>query len=451
MKKIKLRHINKKTFNAIYNSLRTNADKKIKEYLSKRHPADIADLIEDLNYRYRQKLLDIAPEAIDATVLLRLEGGFKSEVIRYLGVEHFRKSINKLQEEDIIELIESLSPSEQLQLMKIIPNSHQVAVDLLLEYEEDSIGRSMSLDFISIPNSWTIGKALEYIRNHNDLSENCSEIFIVNEAYNPIGIVALTALISTEPSELISNIVNYDIITVNSNSDQEKAYALFNKYHFAYLAVVDNIGRMVGVLRADDILKIVEEEVTEDILKLGGAPEESENLSFFWNCFARLRWLSVSIINAIFSPIVISLFANKIQQVISLAALMPIVGSIGGNIGVQTVSVVIKAFSSKQIREEQYFQIILKESMIGLINGCIIGIFLGIMTFFWLKDVSVSVILAAAMLFCSTWAAFIGALMPIVFEKLGFDVALSSGPLVTTITDVSGYTIFLGLATIFLI
>lgn len=450
MKKSNLKHISRRTFDSILNYLRSDSFAKVKSLLIKRHPADIADLIEDLNHHYRHKLLDLVPELIDAMVLMHLEGNFKTEVIRYLGAEHFKKSLKQLQEEDIIELVESLGPSEQLQLLKIVPNSHQVAVDLLLEYEEDSIGRSMSLDFIAIPSDWTVEKALKYIKNHANLPENCSEIFVVNKSYSPIGMIALTTLISSDPNELIAEIVNCDIITVNSNSDQEKAYALFNKYHFAHLPVIDNSGRMIGILRADDILKIVEEEVTEDILKLGGAPEEEQNEHIFLNCFARLRWLSISIINAIFSPIVISLFESKIQQVISLAALMPIVGSLGGNVGVQTVSVVIKAFSSKRIREEQYLSMVLKETTIGCINGLVLGIFLGIMTFFWQKDIALAVVLGSALLFCSTWAAFIGSLLPILFEKLGFDVALSSGPLVTTITDVSGYAIFLSLASFLL-
>ncbi|MDR1907718.1 MAG: magnesium transporter [Holosporales bacterium] len=476
----KNRYINKETFRAVYRALKNKsrlrstkiAGQKAKDLkclfvqkvrsllgsgstvelrnqLANLHSADIADLYEDLSRAYRKKLLHAVPDMIDANVLLHLEKPYKSDVIELLGADHFMPSLRSLAHEDLFELIKSLEPQHQMCFM-VIHNARKDALELWDKYVEDSVGRSMSLDFLLIPQSWTVENAISYIKSLNELSASCVEVFTVNDSLNPVGVIPLATLITADKQELVKDIANYDIITVNANLDKEKAYVLFSKYHSLVLPVVENSGKMVGVLRADDILKIAEEEATEDYMKLGGLSEWKVNSPLWYTCFTRLRWLSVSILNALFSPCIIYLFQDSIQQVISLATLMPIVGSIGGNVGVQTVSVVIKAFSSEQLREQRFFKIILKEAAVGSINGLAIGIFLGTMAGFWFKSATLGAVLAAATFSCSTWAAVSGALLPIVFDKLGFDASLSSGPLVTTITDVSGFVIFLGLATLFM-
>lgn len=437
-------------FETVYEALKNKSFTKLGEKLTNVHPADIADIYEDLSAKYRMQLLDITPEKIDAKVLQFLESSYKNEVVKYLGIDHFEKSLRELSSEDIIELSETLDPREKSQLISITSKTHNEITSVLEKYNKDSIGRNMTLDFIAVPHSWTVDKTISHIKLQNKSSEDYSEIFIVNELLNPIGVITIANLICADRNLLIDKIASHNILTINADLDKEKAYDLFSKYHFAYIPVVENSGRIVGVLKADDILKIIEDETTEDYLRLGGVFEASISDNFWNSSLRRLQWLVISLLNALFSPLIINLFQNSIQQVISLAVLMPIVSSIGGNIGMQTVSVVVKAFSSNQLREKQFIKIALKEAAIGSINGLILGILLGILTGIHFNNAALGVVLAASMLFCATWGAFAGAVLPILFEKLGYDAALCSAPLVTMMMDISGYSIFLGLATLFM-
>lgn len=214
------------------------------------------------------------------------------------------------------------------------------------------------------------------------------------------------------------------------------------------LPVLDKNDRMIGLIRAADLIDIAQEEISEDFSQFIGTDDEI-NAPLIQSGFSRLRWLSVAIVNTLLSPFIISLFQDTIQQFVALAVLMPIVGALGGNIGIQTASVIIKAFSTEQFREEQYLKVIKNETLIGIFNGVAIGFFLGAVTLFWFQEWKLSLILCCAMAFCATWAAFIGVVIPIIFYRFGYDSSLSSGPLITTISDVSGYAIFLGLASIF--
>jgi magnesium transporter len=445
----KVYHMNKKTLSIVCDALQNGEAEKLHQELAKAHPADIADLYEDLSGKYRMKFLDIGSNMIDSKVLKYLSDAYRGEVIKYLGVVHFKESLREWHSDNIVELMESIDPYEQMQMIKAIGDTHRLAIDTFTKYKKDSVGRNMSLDFILVPGFWTVEKTIFYIKSLDDVSSSCAEVFIVDDSISPVGIVSMSAIISSDKGEIIDKIANHDdIITINANADKEEAYASFSKYKFLHMPVVEDSGRMVGILRADDILKIVEEEVTEDYLNLGGVHQKEVSGSVALACFMRLRWLSVSLINALFSPMIIHLFQDSIQKTISLATLMPIVGSIGGSIGIQAVSVTIKAFSSEHLRERQLLKTGFKEMMIGSVNGLLFGIFLGILAMFSFGSGILGVVLGASMFFCATWAACVGAFLPIIFHKLGYDVALSSGPLVTTITDVSGFFIFLSIAAV---
>ena len=442
----KFHQITKKSFSIIHNAIQNSDVESLAHELSNYHHADIADLYEDLSPKSRMKLLELYPQIIDANVLKLLEEFYKAEVIAQLGVDHFKQSLDHWTDEELIELIDLLDPRDQARLISVLGENHRLAIDTFIKYDNDSVGHNMSLDFVLIPVTWTVEKAIAYIKTQSKLSDDCVEIFVVNNSFNPIGIVSISTLISSQKEESIGKIANFDIISINASSDKEKAYALFSKYRFPCIPVVENSGRMVGVLRTSGILKIVEEEVAEDCLNLGGAADHNTSNSIVSSSIIRLRWLSISFLNALFSPIIIQMFQDTIEKTIALATLMPIVSSIGGSIGMQAVSVVVKAFSAQQLRERQFLNVVLREAIIGSINGLIIGILLGVMATLCFSCKKLGLILGISMFFCASWAAFIGALLPILFDKLGYDATLSSGPLVTAVTDVSGFLVFLGIA-----
>jgi magnesium transporter len=444
-----IKHIGRQMFHTLHDAIADGNIDELKELFKDLHPGDIADFYEDLNEKYRVKMADLLPQVLDAAVLKYLEAPYKNELIKHLGIEHFRDSIRLLQDDEVIELIESIHPREQIRMMKIISSTHRSAADILARYGEESVGRSMSLDFVTVPHFWTVKEALMYLKSQDDVPENCSEVFVADDSFRPLGVVALASLISAEKNRSILEILDSDIITVNADSDREKAYALFGKYRFSHMPVTDNAGTMIGVLRAEDILRIAEEEIAEDYLQLGGISHHAEKHSFIKSCFERLKWLAVSLLNSLFSPLVISLFRDSIQHSVCLAVLMPVVGSLGGSVGVQTASLMVKDFSSGRLRAQHFYRKLMREAAVGAVNGIILGAVLGVFSFLWYGNFAVSAVLAAAMFFCASWAALIGALLPIVFDIFGYDAALSSGPLVTTITDISGYALFLGLAAMF--
>ncbi len=425
--------------------------KKISHTLSNKHPADISDVIEDLDSDSRQIFFKLTPKLVDSRVLVNLVNPYRTKTIAFFGLDHFKNSINLLKKDELIELVEQLNVKDRKQFVEMMPKKLKDIVKFLMAYPENSVGRNMSFDFILISENFSVEETLKYIKEKKDTPDSCSEIFIEDDDHKLTGLISLTRLLKANKKKKLKDIESPDIVEIAATDDQEIAYNLFNKYHFVRLPVVDNNNHMIGLIRSADLIDIAQEEITEDFSQLTGTSENDEiNAPLISSCFNRLRWLSLTVINTLLSPFIISLFQDTIKQTVALAVLMPIAGALGGNIGIQTASVVIKAFSTEEFREAQYSKVIKKETLMGVFNGLMIGLMLGAAVLFWFNDIKLSSLLFGTMVFCATWASFIGVALPITFYHFGYDSSLSSGPLITTITDVSGYIAFLGLAHIFL-
>ena len=443
----------KKIFDVINNEVYADElkIKKISLLLKNKHPADISDIIEDLDSDSRQIFFKLVPQLVDSRVLVNLVNPYRTKTIAFFGLKHFKNSIRLLKKDELIELVEQLNVNERKQFVEMMPKKMKAIVKFLMAYPENSVGRNMSFDFILVSENLSVEETLKYIKEKKDTPDSCSEIFIENDNHKLTGLISLTRLLKSPKKKKLKDIESPDIIEIAATDDQEIAYNLFNKYHFVRLPVVDNNNRMIGLIRSADLIDIAQEEITEDFRQLTGTAEDDEiSAPLISSCFKRLRWLSLAVINTLLSPFIISLFQDIIQQTVALAVLMPIAGALGGNIGIQTASVVIKAFSTEEFREAQYSKVVKKETLMGVFNGLMIGLFLGAAVLFWFNDIRLSLLLSGTMVFCATWASFIGVALPLIFYRFGYDSSLSSGPLITTITDVSGYVAFLGLAHIFL-
>lgn len=443
----------KKIFDVINNEVYADElkIKKISLLLKNKHPADISDIIEDLDSDSRQIFFKLVPQLVDSRVLVNLINPYRTKTIAFFGLKHFKNSIRLLKKDELIELVEQLNVNERKQFVEMMPKKMKAIVKFLMAYPENSVGRNMSFDFILVSENLSVEETLKYIKGKKDTPDSCSEIFIENDNHKLTGLISLTRLLKSPKKKKLKDIESPDIIEIAATDDQEIAYNLFNKYHFVRLPVVDNNNRMIGLIRSADLIDIAQEEITEDFSQLTGTAEDDEiSAPLISSCFKRLRWLSFAVINTLLSPFIISLFQDIIQQTVALAVLMPIAGALGGNIGIQTASVVIKAFSTEEFREAQYSKVVKKETLMGVFNGLMIGLFLGAAVLFWFNDIRLSLLLFGTMVFCATWASFIGVALPLIFYRFGYDSSLSSGPLITTITDVSGYVAFLGLAHIFL-
>ncbi len=446
--------VSRKIFNIINNEIYGDElkIKKISHALNNKHPADISDIIEDLDSDSRKIFFKLTPQLVDSRVLVNLVNPYRTKTIAFFGLEHFKNSIHLLKKDELIELIEQLNVKERKTFIEMIPKRMKDIVKFLMTYPENSVGRNMSFDFILISENFSVEETLKYLKEKKEIPDSCSEIFIEDDSHRLTGLISLTRLLKSHKKKKLKDIESPDIVEIIDTDDQEVAHNLFNKYHFVRLPVVDNNNHMIGLIRSADLIDIAQEEITEDFSQLTGTSEDDEiNSSLLSSCFKRLRWLSFAVINTLLSPFIISLFQDTIQQIVSLAVLMPIAGALGGNIGIQTASVIIKAFSTEAFREEQYSKVIKNETLIGIFNGLMIGLLLGVIVFFWFHVFKLSLLLCGTMVFCATWSSFVGASLPIVFYHFGYDSSLSSGPLITTITDVSGYIVFLGLAYIFLV
>lgn len=438
----------RKVFNVINNKTYSNDLKidKITGILEGKHPADISDVIEDLDSKSRLIFFELTPYLVDARVLVNLVNPYRCKTIAFFGLEHFGKTAYLLKKDELIDLVEYLNVSERKKFIEMLPSKIKSRVKFLIAYPENSVGRNMSFDFVLLPERFSVEEAISYIKQNKDIPDSCSEVFIEDEDHKLTGLISLTRLIKSEKKKLLKEMESPDLIEINATDDQEVAHNLFNKYHFVRIPVVDKNDHMIGLIRAADLIDIAQEEITEDFSQFVGAENEEINAPIIYTCFQRLRWLSLAVVNTLLSPFIISLFQESIRQIVSLAVLMPISGALGGNIGIQTASVIIKSLSLEELREEKYGKVIKRETLIGALNGLVIGLVLGVTVLFWFNDWKLSVTLCGAMAFCATWSSFIGVFLPLISYKLGYDSSLNSGPLITTITDVSGYVVFLGLA-----
>ncbi len=424
--------------------------KKISRILENKHPADISDVIEDLDSDSRLTFFRLTPQLVDSRVLVNLVNPYRTKTVAFFGLEYFKKSVHLLEKTELIELVEQLNVKERKKFIEMMPKKTKAIVKFLMAYPENSVGRNMSFDFILVSENLSVEEALKYIKEKKETPDSCSEIFTEDDEHKLTGLISLTRLLKTNKKKKLKDIESPDIIEISATDDQEVAYNLFNKYHFVRLPVVDANNHMIGLIRSADLIDIAQEEITEDFNQLAGTSEDDEiDSPLIPNCFKRLRWLSFALINTLLSPFIISLFQETIKQTVALAVLMPIAGALGGNIGIQTASVVIKAFSTEEFREKQCSKLIRNETFMGIFNGFVIGLLLGLTVFFWFHDFKLSLLIFGTMVFCATWSSFIGVSLPVMFYRFGYDSSLSSGPLITTITDVSGYVVFLGLAHIF--
>lgn len=444
--------ISRKIFSVINNETYSDELKinKISRILKDKHPADISDAIEDLDSDSRKIFFKLTPDFVDSRVLVNLVNPYRTKTLAFFGLEHFRKSVNLLEKDELIELVEQFGVKDRKAFVEMLPKKMKTIVKFLMAYPENSVGRNMSFDFVLMSENFSVEEVFKYLKEKKDIPDSCSEIFTENDEHRLTGLISLTRLLKSDKKKKLKDIESPDVVEISATDDQEVAHNLFNKYHFVRIPVVDKTGHMIGLIRSADLIDIAQEEITEDFNQLVGTEDDEINAPLLPSCIKRLRWLSFAVVNTLLSPFIISLFQDAIQQVVALAVLMPIAGALGGNIGIQTASVIIKSFATEGLREEQYAKVIKNETLMGIFNGVVIGALLGVTAQLWFQDWKLSMVLCGAMIFCATWASFIGVALPIAFYRFGYDSSLSSGPLITTITDVSGYIVFLSLARLFL-
>ena len=443
--------LNPNFVNEVCAALHSGQEERVRELFAKLHIADQADLLGLVRTDDRHGLIRVLGTALDPEALPELEDDIRDEILAVMPSEHLAAAVEELDSDDAVYLLEDLDKAKQTEVLKQVREAERAAVQLGLQYSDETAGRLMQRDFMSVPPYWTVGQTIDHLRSSVDLPDMFFEIFIIDPMLHAIGTMPVSRLLRSQRSVLVGEIMNTKQTLIPADMDEEEVAYLFNQYHLISAAVVDGDGRIVGMITVDDIVDVVREAASEDMLALGGVKEE-EGLSdsVITTTRSRFSWLAVNLLTAIGASLIIAVFHETIERWVALAILMPIVASMGGNAGTQTLTVAVRALGTKDLTPTNATRIVVREVLVGGLNGVIFAILMGIIGGIWFDSLMIGAVLGIAMIINLLFAGFAGIMVPLGLEKAGIDPAVASSVFVTTITDFVGFFVFLGLATLVL-
>lgn len=414
------------------------------------HPRDLADVVELLSPEHRVALIQALGPAFDYEVLSEIDEAVRDQLSEALPNELLAKAVTELDTDDAAYLIENLEQEDREEILAQLPKGERAALERQLEYPEESAGRLMQSDFVAVAPYWTIEQVIEHARETDDLPDTFSEIFVVDPAFRVLGSVELSRLLRTKRDVPVSDIMETDLHVVVATDDQEAVARQFERYSLISAPVVDENGKLVGVITVDDVVEVIQDEADEDMRALGGVGDESIGDTVLQTAQSRVPWLIVNLGTAVLASVVIQQFDATIAQMVALAVLMPVVASIGGNAGTQTMTVTVRALATNKLGAANARRIISRETAVGLINGLVLSLIMGGIVFLWFGSTRLGGVIAAAMVVNLLAAALAGILIPLTLDKLKLDPAPASGVFVSMITDCVGFFAFLGLASLIL-
>ncbi len=447
-KKVNL-DFNKEFINTFTQNIENRNVEFINQTLKDLHEADVANLIENLNPDIRNKLIEIESFNIDPEIFIELNESIQSEVLQLLSIDSLIKIIKRLESDNAIKILENLSKEVKEKVLEKLPPKDKFLLQEGLSYPEDSAARIMQREFTAVPSNWTVGQTIDYLREDKDLPEEFLEIFIVDNDFKPIGTVPSSRVLRTSRDLKMSSIMREMPVLISVNMDKEEVGLTFENYNLVSAGVVNKENKLVGMITADDVVTVVQEEAEEDALRLAGVGDEEITDSVMLKTKRRFNWLLLNLFTALLATWVISFFGASIEQMVALAFLMPIVASMGGNAGMQTLAVTIRAIATKELSKSNFNRVVGKEFLIGILNGIIFAIITAIIVQLWFKELNLSILIGISMVLNMIVAGLFGILVPVSLKKLNIDPALASSVFVTTITDVIGFLSFLGLGSFY--
>ena len=420
----------------------------INQTLKDLHPSDVANLIENLPEETRVKLIEIESFNIAPEIFIELNESIQSEVLKLLSNDSISNIVKRLESDNAVAILENLELEKKNSILDKLPPKDRFLLEEGLSYPEDSAARIMQREFTAIPSDWTVGQTIDYLRESKDLPQEFLEIFIVDNDFKPIGIVPSSRVLRTPRDSKMSLIMREMPVLISVNMDKEEVGHAFENYNLISAGVVNKNNKLVGMITADDVVTVVQEEAEEDVLRLAGVGDEEITDTVLVKTKRRFNWLLVNLATALLASWVISIFGAEIEKVVALAFLMPIVASMGGNAGMQTLAVTIRAIATKELSKSNINKIVGKEFLIGVLNGIIFAIITGAVVQLWFKQIDLSIIIAASMVLNMIVAGLFGILIPVALKKMKIDPALASSVFVTTVTDVIGFLSFLGIGSL---
>ena len=441
-----------KVEDAIMTALQEGAGGRIRALTAPLHSADLADLLSRVSPKKCRQLLQLLGDELDPEAITYLDETSRELVLELMGPEAIARALPELESDDAVTIIEELEEEERVEVLAKLPDQDRVIVEQGLSYPEDSAGRMMQREMIMLPPYWTVGQTVDHLRSlpavdHQDFYL----IIVVDTNFHPVGEINVGRLLRANRPVRLSEIMNTDFRSVPVNMDQEEVAMLFRRYGMVTSSVVDEDGRLVGVITLDDVVDVIDEEAEEDLMALAGVSDASIRTSLIETFQGRAGWLFLNLLTAVMASLVIGVFESTLEQIVALAVLMPIVASMGGNAGTQTVTVAVRAIAMQEFGTSSARRFALRELLVGGINGVLFAFIAAIVAYIWFGDLSVALILGGAMIVNMIVAGIMGTLVPLSLVRIGVDPAVASSVFITTITDVVGFFVFLGLAAFFLL
>ena len=417
------------------------------------HPADIADILEQISSGERAALLALWSRGIDGEVLSELDWSIREDILPLLPSDVLADAVRELDSDDVVDLVEDLEEDQQGAILGALDDADRVAVEQALSFPEGSAGRLMQREVVRAPEHWTVGQMIDYLRSEKaELPEQFYHIILVTPAMKPVGYVSLGRLLSSARATSLKDILEDSFRTIPAKQDEDDVAYAFNQYHLISAPVVDDDGRLVGVITIDDAMSVLDEVNEEDLRRLAGlGVDESLSDTTFETVRQRFPWLFVNLGTAILASVVIAQFEAVIAQLVALAVLMPIVASMGGNAGTQSLALAVRGLATRDLTSANLWRVVMREAGVGALNGLAFALVMGIVGYVWFDSVLLGGVIAGAMVVNLVVAGLAGILIPVALERFGADPALASGTFVTTVTDVVGFFAFLGLAALVLI
>jgi len=415
------------------------------------HPRDLADVIELLSPEHRVALIQALGPAFNYEVLSEIDEAVRDQLSEALPNELLARAVTELDTDDAAYLIENLEQEDRDEILAQLPKGERAALERQLDYPEDSAGRLMQSDFVAVAPYWTVEQVIEHARESDDLPETFYEIYVVDPAFRVIGSVELSRILRSKGAVPVSDVMETDLDVVLATADQEEVARQFERYDLYSAPVVDANGKLVGVITVDDVVEVIQDEADEDMRALGGVGDESIGDSVLQTAKSRVPWLIVNLGTAVLASFVIKLFDATIEEMVALAVLMPMVASLGGNAGTQTMTVTVRALATNKLGAANAPRIISRETLVGLLNGLILSVIMAFIVFMWFGSSRLGAVIGAAMIVNLLAAALAGILIPLALDRLKLDPAPASGVFVTMVTDCVGFFAFLGLASLFLL
>jgi len=436
---------------AILEAVQSGAVRRLRTLIAPLHPADQADLLERMPTRSASAMVRLLGDHLDAETLTYLDESTREAIVEVIGPDGLARQLQDLSTDDAINILEELEQDDLQDVLAALSAEDRVLVEETLSFPEDSAGRLMQREIVTVPSFWTVGQTIDFLRSSKSLIEDFYLIFVTDPSRKPLGEIALSRLLCAQRPRRVSEIMDTDFRSIPVDMDQEEVAVLFRRYGMVSAGVVDPQDRLVGMITNDDVIDVIDEEAEEDLLALAGVGDANLRSSLIETLQGRSSWLFINLLTAVLASAVIGVFDATIEQLVALAVLMPIVASMGGNAGTQTMTVAVRAIAMRQLDAAAARHFVIRELIVASVNGLLFAGLAAGLSYLWFGDAQIAMVMAVAMMANLVVAGLSGTFVPIGLMRAGADPAVASSVFVTTITDVVGFFVFLGLAALYLI